>query len=898
MRLSIFSVYALWTFGTYLLLCSICQASENLIPVHRKSETWNTLITNGGFEADKLVVVGNRGSLLNVVPTGWKMAHGVSLIAYKSFPKFLQDHAGEIYLAMQSISGFLAQEVSVQSGKKVKLSFSVLSYCLTAECVQNGISVYTSSSIPVQPESSKLVYQYISNEMNVWLKKSITFIAPSDQFNVSFYAFSDGPRSSGLLIDNIELVAVEEESPYVPIEGKTAEPSMLSTFAPTTDTIPIVGNLSSGEASSVTFVTKPAPKPKPGPLPAGSGPGPKAPPLLPGVMDKKPQNPFSTKHELAPAASAGGASHSSSSKGASSTDVDNTLEQQVQNQLSDESTGDGDNEEGRVGQSTQSNDESITSMASGGIGTTETASNSAIRVVKKKSEETLSGCPLRIELLDSWGDGWHGAYLSISNAFGVSGSNDYGISTNGIVTVEPHANLLGRSSWQGTVFVKGDSAAETMITIADVNKRVPREAWEIFWVVTLPDYSLFVGNYESELTLSCHLDAEGDSGSGKFVAKITHVQKPVEDGVCTKCPQGDRARSFNQEESLHHQSLLRDFTTIGFSGKDAEAAVLSAPPRHLLKRKSRKLNHDNTGGQSHAEYSLSIDVLNSAGRGWFNDTLVSTFYTISDSTRTHLIAKGTLCGRESHDHCVETLGDGDYVFRVTGNLDSRSSENSWEFCGLRGSAQQELTFTIKSGQCIAGHLTFAIEAEDEEEYDYEIGEKMGPIRGYDSSIKFDVISSGSPDNEAIEITHKSSSMKSPATTTGTYDSSSQTATDATDNQDSSTFLGTAQAVTQSIQSVATDRFDALRRGELALEDCVIGVGSIFVLAFIVTLIVQRRSVQAATACVNDNATACVNELPLPIRKKRVRFMLGVSPGLTYSALGQISTEPLVPRVDL
>ena len=67
----------------------IQSLDENLITVHQ-SKPWNTLIENGGFEADKPAVTGNKGSLLNVLPSSWTYSHGVSLIAYKSFPKYLQ----------------------------------------------------------------------------------------------------------------------------------------------------------------------------------------------------------------------------------------------------------------------------------------------------------------------------------------------------------------------------------------------------------------------------------------------------------------------------------------------------------------------------------------------------------------------------------------------------------------------------------------------------------------------------------------------------------------------------------------------------------------------------------------------------------------------------------------
>jgi hypothetical protein len=108
---------------------------------------------------------------------------------------------------MQSISGVLAQTIHTQSGQELKLTFNVLSYCLTSECATNGLSIYsTEAVIPMIPEKSTLIYKYTSDKMNVWITKSITFIAPSDNFNVTFNAFSNGPRSSGILLDNIILI--------------------------------------------------------------------------------------------------------------------------------------------------------------------------------------------------------------------------------------------------------------------------------------------------------------------------------------------------------------------------------------------------------------------------------------------------------------------------------------------------------------------------------------------------------------------------------------------------------------------------------------------------------------------------------------------------------------------
>merc|ERR1711939_1226621 len=68
---------------------------------------------------------------------------------------------------------------------------------------------------------------------------------------------------------------------------------------------------------------------------------------------------------------------------------------------------------------------------------------------------------------------------------------------------------------------------------------------------------------------------------------------------------------------------------------------------------------------------------------------------ISDSTRTELFHSGTLCDGFSGE-CKLCLGDGSYVFRTTG---WRSEFVSWQFCGVRGSYHNELSFHIKKGKC-------------------------------------------------------------------------------------------------------------------------------------------------------------------------------------------------------
>jgi hypothetical protein len=51
----------------------------------------------------------------------------------------------------------------------------------------------------------------------------------------------------------------------------------------------------------------------------------------------------------------------------------------------------------------------------------------------------------------------------------------------------------------------------------------------------------------------------------------------------------------------------------------------------------------------------------------------------------------------------ESLPDGTYVFRIDGALSSKHThrDTKWEFCGLRGTSAEELTFTMNDGKCRA-----------------------------------------------------------------------------------------------------------------------------------------------------------------------------------------------------
>lgn len=102
------------------------------------------------------------------------------------------------------------------------------------------------------------------------------------------------------------------------------------------------------------------------------------------------------------------------------------------------------------------------------------------------------------------------------------------------------------------------------------------------------------------------------------------------------------------------------------------------------------------------------------------ETLTAPQFIISNADRTAIIHRGTVGDERSNRHtskhhkkslnaaifCDEDdlLEDGSYVFRIDGALSREHphSKTKWEFCGVRGTSDEELQFTMSEKKCTAG----------------------------------------------------------------------------------------------------------------------------------------------------------------------------------------------------
>jgi len=122
----------------------------------------------------------------------------------------------------------------------------------------------------------------------------------------------------------------------------------------------------------------------------------------------------------------------------------------------------------------------------------------------------------------------------------------------------------------------------------------------------------------------------------------------------------------------------------------------------------RLLKGDNTHVPTHTPaptLSQTSNVvwqyLTMTGSSWFSSFHHGVNYYISDLEGRKLLSTGTKCDEFATQNCWQTLPDGDYVLRITGDLNVQSVTRSWSFCGRTGSISEMLVFTISNGECDA-----------------------------------------------------------------------------------------------------------------------------------------------------------------------------------------------------
>jgi len=350
------------------------------------------------------------------------------------------------------------------------------------------------------------------------------------------------------------------------------------------------------------------------------------------------------------------------------------------------------------------------------------ASQSAVTAPKPKPAK---GCPLDIYLMDKWGDGWNGAKLSVT----------------GGPKAKAFSPKPGPASLATTVAVPLTPLASSVISISDPKSGTPKEYWEVWWSFSL-EGQVYVGGYDTEITLMCMWQSPTD-----YVIQVLEVKNAVEDS-CSRCqkpkPKPKPAKTVTTADgtevltwagsngetlsltmtpqevdvstqltssyaqavtNAEFEAQLEDMESDSNPGMESSSSDSSIPGivSSVITNIRRSLDGDSKPKPKPApkKYPYVAMLLNTGGHGWFDGTGLSTYYAISDSSRYDLISSGTMCGSFSEQLCELAIPDGDYILRVGGNGDSNKGDNTWEFCGVTGGAQTELSFSVKKGKCSA-----------------------------------------------------------------------------------------------------------------------------------------------------------------------------------------------------
>lgn len=228
----------------------------------------------------------------------------------------------------------------------------------------------------------------------------------------------------------------------------------------------------------------------------------------------------------------------------------------------------------------------------------------------------------------------------------------------------------------------------------DTEAVVPKDFWEVFWTTSYQtgefcnETVLYTGGYNTSMVW--YYNATNDLWSLVYSDNIWPNEQE-----CDAC--GD-AKACKPKPKPKPKKKKNDKGKIKKGGKDKDDDEIPS---------NSTSNSTEIEGPRYGPPAVNVRVtmFDEEGNGWFHSNYTGAHWYISDDTQTELFFTGTLCDGYS-GYCRLCLGDGSYVFRVTGEYDNFTS---WDFCGVTGDYSQTLHFHIKKGKCIPDSLTTLVQ---------------------------------------------------------------------------------------------------------------------------------------------------------------------------------------------
>lgn len=307
----------------------------------------------------------------------------------------------------------------------------------------------------------------------------------------------------------------------------------------------------------------------------------------------------------------------------------------------------------------------------------------------------LNGECLNVVVSDSFGDGWGDAVLQISSP---GHEDEYFVLSPS--SSDPVSGTICSSYLRPEQFGLYNAY---VVSSEDVT-----QPWEIQWTITIDSNGqTYAGGAETVLVFNF------DDNGFVFVDSSDPTASFADDSSCRRCPH-PKPKPKPKPTSGHSGSG----SSSGANDDDADDDDYSDIMRQMMEFDSiavtqeeyRQLLPHSKPPPAHPKpkvktYELPFVLHDNGGNGWIDSSGSGSKYYIINDRRTDIAAEGTLCGEDLlKDDCAAQLPDGDYYFRVTGSGSRADEEVSWNFCGQRGYARQELSFSIIHGKCSAGVL--------------------------------------------------------------------------------------------------------------------------------------------------------------------------------------------------
>lgn len=337
---------------------------------------------------------------------------------------------------------------------------------------------------------------------------------------------------------------------------------------------------------------------------------------------------------------------------------------------------------------------------------------------------------LRVTLWDSFGDGWGDAEWTLTDPSNtVSSVSVTCDDADKVFTVRPEEFTP----------VTGDY----VMTVSSSDSEVPANWWEVYWKVEEidsfdePTGVYYEGAYDSVMTWNFACNDTWTLSSAEDLPDFTcdgcsggECSKKSKKGASKKSKKGPIKGGKKDDDD--------DDKKKGGKGKKGPRALHNTEGRsttggtsNSTRGTSGEVSYGNPNTdlsvKMFAEEGTTLMSSNKQCDGWEDVTRIGAHWYIADSTQTALFQDGSLCDGCSGS-CDICLGDGSYVFRVTGPTFGNETDDgeeptfkSWEFCHARGSFNDQMNFHVKKGKCYPDDLRWSNEiCEGEQESEVEL----------------------------------------------------------------------------------------------------------------------------------------------------------------------------------